>query len=801
MSSPNDPLLDLDAESRRALEFDELLAWLGGFARSPMGAERVRGSSPSADAAAVGRELEATAEACRHLVETGRLVDARLPDPTFALAALRVVDLRIDALALRELAGVLTAATRLGPRLLGLERDDFPRLCELGRRLPDLSVEARAVLAGTDERGRVLDDASPELRRVRVALGQVAERLRRMLRRSLHEPGSELMIRDDFITQRNDRFVIPVRTDAPKSIRGIVHASSSSGATRFVEPLESVELNNERVRLAEQERDEQERVLARWADSFRARGVEVDRSVATLARVDELQARALFAEDIGGSIPRVVEGGPLRIDQLRHALLDRRLRMEGGRCVPATLALDPADQVLVLSGPNTGGKTVVLKTVGLAVLMAQCGIPLPARSAELPLYRQVRADIGDHQSIAADLSTYSAHIGAVVEFLRAPAAPALFLFDEIGTGTEPTEGAALALSILEALMRPGLTTLVTTHLGALKSWSITTEGSSCAAMEFDTESLCPTYRILPGTAGISAGLDIAQRLGLDESIVRRARGRIDPETRRSEELLRRLRETLAGAESEREELRTGQEALLEQRRRLDDRTAREDERQKRKGGQELERILERFRRAAARELGALGQPAERASMARRLHRAEKRLAQDKARGRAELEGNDVDRTAAGSGLRSAPAVGTRVRVRSLGREGVVASVRGSVVEVRLGQVGLRTRIDNLAAATGGDADAEAPSSGGTSWRAGVSAAGMELKLVGLRVEEALRELDRFIDSARLAGHEEIRVIHGHGTGRLRSAVREFLEGHAQVLAVRAGGSAEGGDGATIARLS
>ncbi|HKQ62722.1 MAG TPA: hypothetical protein VJS92_15635, partial [Candidatus Polarisedimenticolaceae bacterium] len=454
----------------------------------------------------------------------------------------------------------------------------FPQLRELGRGLADLGTEARPVLRHVDAEGRLGDEASPELRRLRQAQARTGERLRRLLERLIHEPGAEVVIRDEFVTQRNGRFVVPVRSDAPRPLRGIVHGSSSSGATRFVEPLETVELNNELVQLAELEQQEQERVLFAWSDAFRRRRDEVLATVEALARVDALQARALFADETEAIVPELAEDGDLVLERARHPLLDRRLRAAGGRCEPLTLRLAPFDRVLVISGPNAGGKTVALKTVGLAVLMAQSGIPVPATAARLPVYRQVRADIGDHQSIQADLSTFSAHIGAVAGFLRDSAPPALLLFDEIGTGTEPGEGAALAHAILESLQSPGITAVATTHQAPLKVWATTDRRAVSAALEFDTATLRPTYRLLQDAAGVSAGLEIAQRLGLDPRVVARARERLGPDARRSEQQLERLHELTTEAELRRDELERQVAELERQRRQLDERSARESER-------------------------------------------------------------------------------------------------------------------------------------------------------------------------------------------------------------------------------
>ncbi len=385
-------LVDLDDESRRALEFDALLAWVAEYTRTPSGERLVRSLCPSADPATVRLELESVAEVRRCLVEQGPLLTGRLPETAASAAAVEVDGAQPDSKGLRDLAVVLHATGELRSRMRALAADIYPHLARESAGLADLRDVCRPILSGMDPEGLLLDAASPELHRLRARVSRAGARLRRLLQGYLKDPDSRASIRDDFVTQRNGRYVIPVRSDAPHPIRGIVHASSSSGLTRFVEPLESVEPNNELVRLIEAEREEQQRILARWAATLRERVEEVRAALHGLSRVDGLQARALFAEHCDACSPNVRPGGPLRLDQMRHPLLQRRLAAEGGACVPASLTLDPADRVLVVSGPNTGGKTVALKTVGLSVLMAQSGVPISAREAELPLYRQVRVD-------------------------------------------------------------------------------------------------------------------------------------------------------------------------------------------------------------------------------------------------------------------------------------------------------------------------------------------------------------------------------------------------------------------------
>ncbi len=805
-------LVDLDPDSRRALEFDAVLEVVASHAVTEEGARRMAALNPLRDEAAARAHLAAVEETGREIGARGRLLPGRLADPLVALGALAVEGARASTVALRDLALVLLAAADGRARLASLPERESPRLRSLGRGLPDLRREARAIVDHVEPEGRITDDASAELKRLRAAVARTAEAIRRRLESFLREPGSGGVIRDEFVTQRNGRFVIPVRGDSPRPVRGIVHAASSSGATLFVEPLETVETNNALIQLREQEQEEQERVVQGWMAALRARLEEVRLAVEGVLELDSLQARALFARDAGAVTPVVAEGNDLDLEGVRHPLLDRRLREEGVRSVPFDLRLKPPDRVLVVSGPNAGGKTVALKTVGLAALMAQSGIPVTACRARLPLFRQVRADIGDHQSIEADLSTFSAHVREVSSVLRTLEPPALLLFDEIGTGTEPSEGAALAQAVLERLRRPGVTAVATTHQGALKAWAMTAEGARSAAMEFDTETLRPTFRLILGSAGVSAGIEVAERHGLDPDVVGRAREILGGEGRKAEAYLSRLHELLREVEERRDELERLQTEMAGERDRERRQMEAEVARLRAAAREGLEEVVRDFREVARKELEALRDRAERARLERRLLRTEARL-----HGERERRAKDHVARAIGREEDPAPEVpreqiqpGLRVRIRSLDREGEIVRVRGSRVEVRLGTVTFTVDRSDVVAAEGrphGDAGLPSPTRVPArpleAAREGADLRGegsRELLLLGRTVEEALEEVDRFLDRAALEGVSEVRVVHGHGTGRLKAAVRSHLKGHPHAASHRPGEPREGGDGATVVIL-
>ncbi len=792
----NDPLrVDLDAASRRALEFDALLDAVAGEARTSAGAEIVRRLAPFACLQDLRREGGRVAEARHHLVREGALVPGGLADTRASLRRLSVDDARLTALELREIALSLDVVVRIRGALARGPGDRL--LCEHLDPVPDFTAEIAPILGAVEPDGRIGDAASPRLAELRGRRLRLAGRLRRKLEALLRDPQTVGAIRDDFVTQRNGRYVIPVRTDAAQPVRGIVHALSSSGATRFIEPLDSVELNNDLVQLAEQEKEEQERLLLHWSNSLRERLDAVSDALRRLAELDAIQARASWGERVGAVTAHVEAAGALRLIGLRHPLLERHLEESGGSCVPLDLQLDPADRVLVVSGPNTGGKTVALKSIGLAALMAQSGIPVPAKEARLPLYEQVRADIGDPQSIEADLSTFSGHLTAICGILSRRRSPALLLFDEIGTGTDPAEGGALAQAVLEKLAGPGVTVVATTHQNTLKHWAFADTDATSAAMEFDDQTLRPTYRVLPGVVGPSAALDIAARCGLPSALIARARELLGEDAGRAEAFMNRLRDELSAVEGERRE-RERQHRTWQAERSADEERRRKQELGERtKTVRALDREIVEFRKQVRRALASVREPAERRRAEKAAHTAEQRLKAQRERVAAEGGNDAAENWACPEHIRS----GMTVHVLSMGKLATVQSSAGDRIEVRLGRMTMSVdRADLRLPPHDPQPVPDVAKRPRRSARDLGSGPPRELKLVGQRVEAALHALDRCLDRAVLDAVGEIRVIHGHGTGRLRRAIREYLRTHSAVAQFRRGGDSEGGDGATIVSL-
>ncbi len=777
------------------LELGGVLELLAARTRTEPGRAAARGLAPASNPDDVALRLERLREMMALEASGEAPTLPPLEDPATALDQVRIPGGVAEGEALRLLVAVAEAGAGLARHLRG-QREAAPGLAELAREQPDLEPLRRAARGVFAEDGSLQDRASPELAAIRRRLATAGERLRRRMASFLEGPEAERYLRDEYVTQRNGRFVIPVRADSRDAVEGIVHGASTSGATLFVEPLETVGLNNDLVRLQEEEAAEVRRILAELSAAAREAAPALEAASRLIAQVDLLLAAARLGRDFDARPAALAAAGELELQEARHLLLEARLRQAGGSAVPISLALSPRERVLVVSGPNTGGKTVALKTVGLAALMTQAGLPVPARRAVLPVFRQVLADIGDHQSIAENLSTFSSHITALVRMCRAVAGPALVLLDELGTGTDPEEGAALGVAVVESFRRREALVLVTTHHNGLKAYAEATPGVRNASVEFDEATLRPTYRLLHGVAGRSGGLDIAARLGLPEEIVEHARSLLGEGGRTAERYIGQLAEKVARAEEDRRAAAETLSAARAEREAARDREERQAQEVQARLAAAEERVRKEMDRAAREVLRKLEATAGRREAQQRQQKARAEFTGLARRARGEGEGGG-----AGSGAEARPgplAAGDRVRLQAFGREGTVEQVSGERVTVIV--AGRRFVVGT------GEVTRLAPAPAPAAGRSGQVSAPepsdlpVELHLLGKRVEEALDELERYLDRALMAGWREVRIVHGHGTGRLKSAVRERLADHPAVLRFRPGAAGEGGDGATVAVL-
>jgi DNA mismatch repair protein MutS2 len=813
----------MHAGTLRALEFDRIVEAVCRFAQTPTGAIRLGRLHPLVDPRAVGEALAATDETVRFLADNQVSLDAS-PDLELLLGALAVEGRALEPLHLLALAGFLASveATAAGVRRA---RSGFPILRRIVDATASFEQEIGDIRRKIDVSGDVADEASPELKSVRERLRKQRARLRGTLESYLRGKDTAKFLQQQIVTDRNGRYVLVVRSEHRTAIPGIVHGSSGSGASLFLEPLSTVEINNEIVALEQQEAEEVRRILLALSDLFRRRASDLQRTVDAASELDELQARAHFSMVVDGVQPAIASDGRLELRAARHPLLIpavRRKLDEAGTpdfsgtaqpeqsnvLIPVDILLIPPTQVLVITGPNTGGKTVALKTAGLLSLMAQAGLLIPAAGgSQVPVFRSVFADIGDEQSIAANLSTFSAHIANVVSMHRALALPALVLLDEAGAGTDPNEGGALAMAIIDHFRQHGAMVVATTHYDVLKTYASTTAGVLAAGFGFDPQTFAPTFRLNYGSPGSSLALEISARLGMPPEVIEQARAhrtareaqlaehlaRIDKDTQALEHerrLAARERETLADATSKlharEQELKHKEETF---RRRLDEKI----EERLREARREIDAVVEALKARTGRLV-----PTGESGGAR----ADARAAIDAIGER--LRESQVQTQPAAAQVAAVPgrpvAVGDRVLVGSLGLEGVVQGLHDREAEVDVRGKRLRARLSELrllAAAPSTPQPARVRVNVDLQPREGPLT---ELNVIGCNVDEALTRVEKFLDDAMVSDTKTLRIVHGYGTGQLRRAVGEFLRTHPIVAQVSTAPDNQGGGGATIVEL-
>jgi DNA mismatch repair protein MutS2 len=801
--------MSIDLQTLDTLEFGALLQLIVRHAQTPLGHRRILALHPMIESNSIGRALDLTGECVAFHNSGERFGLSGIEDPESSLARLTIEGTSLEPKQVLGLERLVAVA--MGLRELFRDparRQNYPILAEVGSRIPDLRRLLSEIKGKVLPGGDIDDRASPELRAIRNEIQQSRQRIHRSLEGIMQRQSRA--VQEELITFRNGRFVIPVRTDSRVSIPGVVHGLSSSGQTTYMEPLSVIDQNNELVRLQEQETAEIARILLAITDAFRAHIVDLQVITDVLGEFDLGQAKARLAIEAGCVRPQISSTRELRLIDGRHILLDHALRQTGDGAVPISFAFENNRRVMVISGPNAGGKTVVLKTVGLLSLMMQTGLHIPATEAVLPIFDRIIADIGDQQSISANLSTFTAHMRNIAEMANRVTPTALLLLDEVGTGTDPDEGAALAVAIVDHFRRAGATTLVSTHYNPLKMWASEAPGVLNASVEFDEKTLRPTYRLLPGIAGSSSGLEIARRMGMPEILLESARLRYDPGHARASEYLKTLKAQMDEQESLRAELAEERAAAAEQSLRLEAGfAARELERSK-----ELAAALERAGREFQKQSELLIQGLGDRILAEKMRKtAQNRGAQLQRAGQAIVrkiqseiglppEDGSPGSPPADPGLQlSEPIEGDKVWVKPIDQAGIVDSIQGELYSVAVGSLKFRARLEDLQLL-------EAAAARSAKQKPPMTASDLnlerpfvpELKVIGMTAEEALDRVDRFLDEALLAGAETVRIIHGHGKGILRRAISEFLKEHAQVEKFQLAPPNQGGGGATIAEL-
>jgi DNA mismatch repair protein MutS2 len=661
--------------------------------------------------------------------------------------------------------------------------------------------------------GEISDDASSALRRIRVSILQTRESIQKTLRQILRSRQAEAG--EDYVTLRNDRFVIPLRAEHRRNVQGVVHGASATGQTVFIEPFETVEVNNQLVQLAEDEAAEILRILKELTERLRGMLGPLEAAANTIAELDSVFARARFSRDFDACMPEFTEAAGLRLDAARHPVLEDKLRKENRAIVSMSLALGGEERLLVISGPNTGGKTVALKTTGLAALAAQSGIPVAAQRAVLSLFDRVLVDIGDDQSIAADLSTFSSHMLNLKSMLEEATPNSLVLVDEMGTGTAPDEGAALAVALLNEFQKKHCFVLATTHHDRLKTYASTTPGVVNAAVEFDDVNLRPTYRLMVGVPGGSSGIAIARRLGLSNTIIEHARSLMAPEAQEAAELLAYLHRSRDELDRLRAQMAEEQRALELERAKLRSEWV---ERQQRRIAELEQRFAEMQKRSDENVATVVGAVKERELRAH-LEKTTRRKMQD-ARGDAKEEldaavvqtisesqqdlGVNVEAFEKISVERLQP--GVKVRVRGFNKPVILRRVDGPSAEIEAGPLRMKVAVQEITGieeAPAGKAASKGSKRTDVTVNAipGEGAESGEINVIGMTVEEASARVDKFLDEAVLAHRTQIRIVHGHGTGALRKGLGDFLKTHPLVARSEFEAEERGGKAITVVELA
>jgi DNA mismatch repair protein MutS2 len=707
----------------------------------------------------------------------------------------QLLDIKSTLISCRELKKSLERKT-----------DEYPRLSQIAAGLPDPHGIVDAVTRILSDRGEVLDSASPKLASLRREIKIAHDRLMARLQKYLTESANKLQ--EPIITQRDGRYVIPLRAEFKGSIKAVVHDQSSSGATLFVEPLPIVDLNNELRELELQARDEERRILAELSSQIGEHAQEFKYGVENLAMLDLIFAKAKYAEELKASEPLLREmkeekrknndSSPLssfifRLIQARHPLLDPQT------VVPIDVNPKEGTRAIIITGPNTGGKTVSLKTVGLLALMAQSGLHIPAQSGlEIPFFHSVFADIGDEQSIEQSLSTFSGHITNIIRILEHIDHRSLVIFDELGAGTDPQEGAALARAILSHLLETGCATLVATHYPELKTFAHSTDGVVNASLEFDIKTLRPTYKLTIGLPGRSNALLIAQRLGLSQPIIDSAKGEIHPDDLRADKLLDDIRKERNRTSRERQKLEKARDRLEAQNAELQKRLERiEDERRevlaKARAEGELEAAVLRSNIDSLKsQLKKAKQPLD------AIKTIEEKIEEIETKIAAPVE-RKPDQSPV-SNLQSLK-LGERVLVGALNAEGVVTALGESDAEVQIGSLRVRVRMAELVRKSSEQTTDDRPQTIVHRPSSMVSSPGLELNLRGKLVDEGLDELEKYLERAYSAGLLFVRIVHGKGTGKMRDAVRDALKSSAYVASFEEPKDSEGGAGVTVAKMA
>jgi DNA mismatch repair protein MutS2 len=802
-----------------------------------MGRERVDALSPVNDLLTLRRELRAVAESVELRRRGVHWSFTEMADPAEALSRLKIEGATLEPLAILELGRLCEQALSARAAIIS-EREACPVLWAMAENLPrELHSLAARISNKILPSGELDDRASPELGRIRSEITQLRSRITRSLESLMRR--SDEAIQDELVTVRNDRFVIPVKSDHRGRVGGVAHGFSSSGATIFIEPLETIEANNELQALRETEEREIYKILSTLTEELRRELPAIEMAERAVAELDFVNAKRALFERFNCVVPEISESYELELMEARHPLLEENLRASGAQVVPVSFSLASSHPVMIISGANAGGKTVVLKTTGLLSLMALSALPVPARLARIPFYASVLADIGDHQSLAANLSTFTSHVANISRMIELCRALALVLFDEVGTGTDPEEGSALGVAVVDHFRRVcGAHVIATTHYSGLKMYAANEESVVNASVEFDEKTLQPTYKLLVGIAGASSGIEIARRFGFPDEIVRAASSYVGETARDVALYLGRIKRESEEAESLRRALDEERAAVAEKYSALDREADKRERERQTLFEREFQKAVADFEKRSRELVSKVEDRAERAKVEREAqkHAAElKREAQSALRAaspsaktqpssppsrqvRVVRDGQVVNPAEAAPDEEEYRAphaarpikVGDRVRMRSFGSVGIVDKINGDAAEVRVKALRFREKLADLELVEAVQPDTQMgrleklQRAARRSTEVRLSApevdARVELNLIGRTTDEAVDEADKFLDEAYLNSLSQIRIVHGHGTGALRKAIADFLRNHPHVERFAPAPPNQGGAGATVVEL-
>nr|WP_206529491.1 endonuclease MutS2 [Brevibacillus sp. SYP-B805] len=777
----------------KTLEYDKVIALLVDKATSVLGKEKAEELLPFTHIEQVRLAQQETGEGATVLrlkgsVPLGGIRDIRGPVQRARLGSMLAPQELLDV------ASTVFAGRRLKTFLLDLCEDEpLPIIQGKAERIEGLRELETEIKRCIDDNGDVLDSASPELRQIRQEIRQLEARIREKLDQMIRSSSYQKMLMDSIITIRGDRYVIPVKQEYRHVFGGIVHDQSASGATLFIEPEAIVAMNNKLREYRLKEEREVERILYQLTELVAAQVEPLRENIEALAELDFIFAKAQLASSMKAIGPKLNERGYIRLKKARHPLIPH------DAVVPIDVELGGDYTAIVVTGPNTGGKTVSLKTVGLLSLMTMAGLHIPAEEeSEMTVFSSIFADIGDEQSIEQSLSTFSSHMTNIIQILKTMDERSLVLFDELGAGTDPTEGAALAMAIIDHVIDSGARLIATTHYSELKAYAYDRPEAINASVEFDVQTLRPTYRLLIGVPGRSNAFAIARRLGLSEEIIARAKASISDEENQVESMIASLERNRKKAEQERQSAEALRREAEDLRRQLEEERARFAEEKNRllAKAEEEARIAVQLAKeeadAVIRELRSM--MAEGVEIKEhRLIAARKRLNEAVL----ELEKEKVKKPAKPARAGQIKP-GDEVMVTSFGQRGtVLEKVSGQEFLVQIGMMKMKVKQDDMQVVKPVKTE---PMVSYTAVKRSRGSVKMELDLRGYNVEDGIREIDQYLDEALLAGLHTVSIIHGHGTGVLRKGVHDYLRSHRHVKSFRLGGQGEGGVGATIVEL-